>query len=162
MPPISLPEQLQDSRWLSQPWLQKLGENDRLWLLKEQQEATCASPWMPPPIGLVGGTIFLNRLTDNYFAGVQKWYVDAYGSGLDGVPLLRPQCTWEELQARPDPEASDLQVLAVAVARLTMRVQALERGAGRLGVSIPATHLPPPDELSWPTNRLARRREVAE
>lgn len=113
--------------WSIYPWMQKIGHNDRLWLVKEKGEAFAASHWELPYIGGRTGKIWIGRYNDNRLQGYDQWYVDPQGRGFDGIPLLRPQCTWEELQIRPDAPREGLFDVVRRFDALTNRVVTLER-----------------------------------
>lgn len=148
-------------RWISNSWMHKLRPNDWLVLPKNNdEEAVVSSIWSPPAAGGSTGIIYIDRYNaGRHFKGTERWCVAPNGCGFDGLPLMRPQCTFEELMSRPDPELPDLLAQGQLIRQLVVRVQRLEAYLRNQGVQLPEMEITTAtsgDDL--PQERLLGRR----
>lgn len=66
------------------PWLHRLRRGSPIWLTKEGRSAEVCWPWIPPEPGHMIGTIAIR------VHGINEWYSDDFGMGLDGSQILQP------------------------------------------------------------------------
>lgn len=106
-------------------WMDRLREDDQVWLVKQQMLAVVGMPWEPPSPGHMAGRLVLSFP----YGRAEVWYVDGHGNGLDGKPLVRPLAG--TLASAPWP-ATDLErrEVRVILASLLERVERLERLVG--------------------------------
>lgn len=145
--------------WQLTPWVTKLAENDRLWLVKERGEAFVLTPWIPPTAGGKFGQLFISRMVNNRVIGTEQWYVNDIGCGFDGKVLIRPQCELAELERRASPYQTDMTRLWASLVYLRMRVTTLERVLQGRGIDVPvSTQVPDlPIDVQLPQRSLSRR-----
>lgn len=150
---------LQTMDWQLTPWVTKLTENDRLWLVKERGEAFVLSPWIPPKAGGKFGQLFISRMRNNCVLGTEQWYVNDIGCGFDGKVLIRPQCELIELERRPSPDLPEMIKLWSSLNYLRARVGTLEKVMREHGIVVPiSSQAPtPPADFQLPQRSLSRR-----
>lgn len=113
----------------SEAWVDRLQRGHYIWLTKEKEHARVAFMWLPPSPGGLAGSLGIRRYRTRdgelYFWGIEDWFVDNYGRGLDGLPLIAP-CRGNLPAERPDiPEAEVLRIDR-AIEQLTSRLVAQE------------------------------------
>lgn len=144
--------------WMLTPWVAKLTENDRLWLVKEKGEAMVLSPWIPPKAGGSFGQLFITKLQNNCFAGIEQWYVDDSGHGFDGKVLIRPRCSREELERRPSSDYPAMTKLWATMHYFRHRLATVEATLRDRGIYVPETRAPEmSEEFTIPVRTLDRR-----
>lgn len=75
-------------------WLSRLRAGHFVWLAKEEAYAQIVWAWEPPSPGKFAGKIGLHTLwyDDDAWGPkqLQRWFINADGTGMDGKPLMLP------------------------------------------------------------------------
>lgn len=76
------------------PWMRRLREGVKVWLVKEREYAIVNFPWQPPEPGHCSGRLVLQRVVklpdDQWTVGrTEVWFVGSRGEGFDGKPLIQ-------------------------------------------------------------------------
>ena len=95
-------------------WMERLRKYNKVWLVKENKEATVAYPYDP------FGEIFI------YAPDLQSWYIDINGNGGDGAPLMAP-LEGNLLDNPPALVEPEIRKLHREIDRLNSRIETLER-----------------------------------
>lgn len=104
-------------------WVSRLRRGNRIWLVKENEEAQVEYPYEPPEPGL--GTGKLGIFRHNQFFTIQSWWVGLEGQGIDGSQLIR--AIEGHLPENPEPLPEPLvRQLVRQVDALQHRVETLE------------------------------------
>ncbi len=114
-------------------WMARLRKGHYIWLVKEQQIAQVSAPWEAPSPGHCSGNMFIERFDSDHiqyrrFIGIQYWFVDGCGRGLDKKQLIQPI----EGNLPDDPEpipSTEIQQIHRALANIMRRLELLELGS---------------------------------
>lgn len=101
-------------------WMLRLRQGNRVWLPKENCEATIEWPYEPEDPGHSCGRVGIRRPWHD------TWLIDADGKGIDGKPIMMP--IEGELPENPPPlPVPEIRRLRAALEVLARRVMVLER-----------------------------------
>lgn len=114
----------------STPWMDRLRRGHYIWLVKENQIAQVANPWEPPEPGCFSGRMFIERFNSDHikyrsFAGIEYWFTDQMGRGLDGLQIIQPIV--DNLPENPEPlEPQAIRDIHNVLAQISRRLDAIE------------------------------------
>src|ERR1019366_2736784 len=108
-------------------WLERLRRGHKIWLCKERETAIVEFPYEPPEPGYKTGRIGISRYNDieNRVLGIQSWFIDSNGLGIDGSPLMQPMIGNLPENPGPIPEPIVRQIERT-LERLDRRITSIE------------------------------------